>query len=226
MRGEKNGGLIAGVVLLLGAALLVLLPKLSLTGIARLIWKLALIAAIALAVLVVLLVALALHRPKEEREKGKATAAAQMRAREDGRQLSEGRARLTRLRLLGARIRNAALRAKCAPVFDTAERIFRELREHPEDFPRARSLFTYYLPLLETILTKYEHLERSRAPIGEMEKKVGECLGQMAPALDRLYAGLFEDDMIDLSAEMRTLSALCQRDGLLEDASQTPEGGE
>lgn len=226
MQKGKNGGLIAGVVLVLGAALLVLLPKLSLTGIARLIWKLVLIAAIALAALVVLVVVLALHRPKEERKKGKAADAAQMRAREDERQLSEGRTQLTRLRLLGARIRNAALRANCASIFDAAERIFRELREHPEDLPRARSLFTYYLPLLETILTKYEYLERSRAPIGEMEEKVGECLEQMASALDRLYAGLFEDDVIDLSAEMRTLSALCRRDGLLEDAPQTLEGGE
>lgn len=222
MRGGKNGGLIAGLVLVIGAALLVLLPKLSLTGVARLILKLALIVAIALAALVVLLIVLALHRPKEEREKEKAANAAQMRTREDARRLSEGRAQLTQLRLLGARIRNAALRAKCTPIFDTAERIFRELREHPEDFSRVRSLFAYYLPLLGTILTKYEYLERSGAPIGEMEEKVGECLEQMTLALEKLYAGLFEDDMIDLSAEMQTLSALCRRDGLLEDAPQNP----
>ena len=41
----------------------------------------------------------------------------------------------------------------------------------------------------------------------------------------RQYANLFEDDLLDMTAEMQTMTAVCRRDGLLTDGSVETDGG-
>lgn len=221
MHDKKGGGLLAGGCLILGAVLALLLSKLSLGGAARLILRIALIAVIAIVVLVVAVLIFALCSSKGEPQKEKAPTL----SKDNEALLAKGRSNLVQLRAMAARIRCAAIRSKANGICASADQILRALREDPGDIPRVRTFFNYYLPTLGTLLTKYEYLERSRAPMEEMSVKFSDCLDQIQSAMDRQYANLFEDDFLDMTAEMQTMTAVCRRDGLLTDGSVETDGG-
>ena len=218
MHDKKSGGLLAGGCLILGAVLALLLSKLSLGGVARLILRAALIAAIAVALLVIVVLVFALRSSKEERQETQKTEL----SKDNEALLAKGRSNLAQLRAMSARIRSAAIRGKANGICASADQI---LRDDPGDIPRVRTFFNYYLPTLGTLLTKYEYLERSRAPLEEMNVKFSDCLDQIQSAMDRQYANLFEDDLLDMTAEMQTMTAVCRRDGLLTDGSVETDGG-
>lgn len=219
MHDQKSGGRIAAALLGAAAVLALLLSRLSVSGVVRLLLKLALIVLIALAVLVGVMLFFALHKSKD----ASAPKAPEL-SKENEALLTQGRANLAQLRSMAARIRNSEIRGKCAPICASIDKILKALREQPEDIPRVRSFFNYYLPTLGTILTKYEYLERSHAPLDEMTVKVSGCLDQIAAAMEKQYANLFEDDILDMTAEMQTLTAVCRKDGLLTDGAQTDSG--
>ena len=216
-----HGLLLAGGCLILGAVLALLLSKLSLGGVARLILRAALIAAIAVALLVIVVLVFALRSSKEERQETQKTEL----SKDNEALLAKGRSNLAQLRAMSARIRSAAIRGKANGICASADQILRALRDDPGDIPRVRTFFNYYLPTLGTLLTKYEYLERSRAPLEEMNVKFSDCLDQIQSAMDRQYANLFEDDLLDMTAEMQTMTAVCRRDGLLTDGSVETDGG-
>ena len=205
----------------LAAVLALLLSKLSLGGVARLILRAALIAAIAVALLVIVVLVFALRSSKEERQETQKTEL----SKDNEALLAKGRSNLAQLRAMSARIRSAAIRGKANGICASADQILRALRDDPGDIPRVRTFFNYYLPTLGTLLTKYEYLERSRAPLEEMTVKFSDCLDQIQSAMDRQYANLFEDDLLDMTAEMQTMTAVCRRDGLLTDGSVETDGG-
>ena len=54
-------------------------------------------------------------------------------------------------------------------------------------------------------------------PMGDMADNALSCLGDIKKAMERQYANLFEDDILDLSVEMEALSIAVRRDGLIPD---------
>ena len=60
-------------------------------------------------------------------------------------------------------------------------------------------------------------MENSGIPSGETAESVISCLTDIKSAMEKQYENLFEDDKLDLSVEMEVLTAVCKRDGLLED---------
>ena len=98
-----------------------------------------------------------------------------------------------------------------------ADKILRALKEQPKDIPSARQFLNYYLPTLGSILLKYVQVEESGMPTAELTENIITCLGDIKIAMEKQYANLFEDDMLDLSVEMEALTLACKRDGLLDD---------
>ena len=80
---------------------------------------------------------------------------------------------------------------------------------------QVRQFLNYYLPTLASILSKYAHLEESGVPAEEEARRTQEFLQDIGGAMDKLYAGLFDDDKLDLAVEMETLTLACKRDGLI-----------
>lgn len=219
MRGGKNYAGLLLPLLLIALGFGLLLSRSAFGAAARVIVKVTLFALLALAALVAVIVIFALTgAKKKDGEKAPSAAAAQTEPRraENEKLLAQGRSELAGYRARSARIRNAQVRDACAPVFAAAERLLQALREQPEEIPGGRSFFNYYLPTLGTILKKYEYLERSRALHDGMEVQVCDCLAQIRTAEERLYESLFEDEVIDLTAEMQTLTAVGRKDGLLD----------
>lgn len=131
--------------------------------------------------------------------------------------LSKGRANLMELRRLGMRIKNPEVRGLGEEICRIIDRILRTLKDQPEDITRVRRFFNYYLPTLGNILLKYVRVEESGISAPEMTESTVACLRDIRTAMEKQYQNLFEDDILDLSVEMETLTRICRRDGLLSD---------
>lgn len=78
-----------------------------------------------------------------------------------------------------------------------------------------RQFFNYYLPTLGNILLKYLRLEEAGMATEQTTVKVMSCLAEIKVAMERQYAAIFENDLLDLTVEMESLTQAVKRDGLL-----------
>lgn len=140
--------------------------------------------------------------------------------------LSKGHSCLAELRRLGMRVKNMEIRSLNTRICALADKILKTLKEKPDSIPSVRQFLNYYLPALGGILTKYVRVEEGGVPSGDMVQNVVTHLGEIKTAMEKQYANLFEDDMLDLSVEIETLTLACKRDGLLSDDDFKPQDGD
>ena len=143
---------------------------------------------------------------------------AEQKAAEADKRLQDGRVEVVAIRICTSRIRNLEIRQLGTQICDRFSAILNTLKQQPEDMGKAGMFFGYYLPTVEKILRKYEQLERSGTATEELLEAVIQSLTDVKAALEKLYRKLFEDDVLDLSVEMETLTQMCKRQGLLSDA--------
>jgi hypothetical protein len=121
------------------------------------------------------------------------------------------------------KIKHPEIRKVSESICSIIDKILRTLKEQPGDVPRVGRFFYYYLPTLQSILTKYTRLESTDIPAEDTAEKTLSCLKDMESAMEKQYLNLFEDDKLDLSVEMAVMTQICKRDGLLADDYQIPE---
>lgn len=132
-------------------------------------------------------------------------------------QLQAGKSGLVTLRMRCARIRDTAIRDHGSRICERISVILSTLKEQPGDLNKAGMLFSYYIPTVDKILKKIEQLERGGILTDELRETTCHCLDDVNSAMEKLYRKLFEDDILDLSVEMSTLTQMCKRQGLLSD---------
>lgn len=206
--GEKSSGVL-GILGLAGVVVLFFFLRRVFPSLATALLVVGGIIAALIAILVAAVIFLALRKPK-----GKDAAPG---AEDAGAVLARGRSHLMELRTLGMRVKNPQIRKLNEEICGTADKILRTLKEQPEDIPRVRRFFNYYLPTLGSILRKYVYLEQSGIPAADTTAKTVSCLGDIKTAMEKQYTNLFENDILDLSVEMEVLTQICKRDGLLAD---------
>ncbi len=129
--------------------------------------------------------------------------------------LSKGRSHLMELRNLLRRIRNLNVKKRGEDICFEIDKILGALQQQPEDIPMVRQFFNYYLPTLGNILLKYLRLEEAGMATEQTTVRVMACLGEIKTAMEKQYAAIFENDLLDLTVEMESLTQACKRDGLL-----------
>lgn len=140
--------------------------------------------------------------------------------------LTKGRTNLTELRRMGIRIKNLKVRKLNEEICVIIDKILRALKEQPEDIPRVRQFLNYYLPPLGEILLKYVRVEESGVPAESVTQNTIAWLGDIKTAMEKQYANLFDDDILDLTVEMETLTLACKRDGLLTGEGTSLQDGD
>ncbi len=129
--------------------------------------------------------------------------------------LNKGRDHLTELRRLIYRVQNLNVKKRGEDICTESEKILLALQQQPEDIPMVRQFFNYYLPTLGNILLKYLRLEEAGMATEQTTVKVMSCLGEIKTAMEKQHAAIFENDLLDLTVEMESLTQACKRDGLL-----------
>ncbi|MDD6643791.1 MAG: 5-bromo-4-chloroindolyl phosphate hydrolysis family protein [Faecousia sp.] len=208
MKNRKTSGF-SGILFLIGAVAFFLFLRHFFPALSTVFLVIAGIALLLVILLVVLVIVFSRQKP-EEKERTKASA-------DVNAILVKGRSNLMELRRLEMRVKDRRVRTLSEEICRSIDRILRTLKEQPEDIPAVRQFFNYYLPTLGSILLKYVRLEESGVPTAEITENTVSCLNDIRTAMEKQYANLFEDDMLDLSVEMEALTTACKRDGLLDD---------
>lgn len=106
---------------------------------------------------------------------------------------------------------------KIEQINSTVDRIREALIASPDDVGSVRRFINYYLPTTVKLAEKYEVTSSSGAS-GENAKKtlsdIDGILDQIKLSFDRQYDALFEDDVIDVSSDIKVLETMLERDDL------------
>lgn len=207
---------LGGLLGLIGVVVLFLITKRFFPSLSTVLLVIGGIALACIAALVVLVVFFAFRKPQKP--------AAEKDAEDAVSVLAKGRSHLLELRQPALRVRDQEIRTSSERVCQVIQKILDTLKEQPEDIPKARQLFSYYLPTLGGILRRFLRLEQSGVPAVDTTDKVNSCLNSIQAAMEKLYASLFDNDQLDLTVEMEVLKQMCRQNGLLaENAVQTQD---
>ncbi|MGI6005196.1 MAG: 5-bromo-4-chloroindolyl phosphate hydrolysis family protein [Christensenellales bacterium] len=105
------------------------------------------------------------------------------------------------------------------------KKITDHIREHPDKAPRVRRFMTYYLPMLMGLLDAYAQAEQQEvdsANISAIKRRVESSLENIITAFSRQLDALFEDRVIDISADIQVLENMFAREGFIVAASEQP----
>ena len=206
---KQDSGLM-GIFGLIGGITLLLVARRYVPDLANLILLLIGVCGVLLIILVSVVLYFALKKPMKTEE--------QKASDEINDIIKRGRNNLMGLRRMSMEIKHARARTLSTEICGSIERIFRTLKEKPDQISSLRPFFNYYLPTLEKILIKYKEIESSGVPTEEITQSTITCLEDIKMAMEKQYNNLFENDILDLTVEMEVLTQICKRDGLLTDA--------
>lgn len=164
----------------------------------------------ALLILVAVILIISLKGSNEEAKKKNETNLSP----EDAAVLSDARRELTGLRVLNARITEPEVRMASNEICQTIEKILNALKENPDRISSAQMFLQYYLPTQKNILTKYHQIAASGMEHADLKEKVMNHLADIKTATEKQLSNVYEDDMMDISAEMELMNVSIKEDGL------------
>lgn len=91
-------------------------------------------------------------------------------------------------------------------------------QQHPESKEKLDKLYEYYLPILINILKQYQALQDvpNTDKFVQTKQKLEKSIILINEAMKTLTMTLYEDDVINLSADISTLEAILKKDGLVD----------
>lgn len=106
---------------------------------------------------------------------------------------------------------------KLGQIIGSVNRIREALIASPDDVGSVRRFINYYLPTTVKLAEKYEVTSSSGAS-GENAKKtlsdIDGIFDQIKLSFDRQHDALFEDDVIDVTSDIKVLETMLERDDL------------
>ena len=130
---------------------------------------------------------------------------------EDAAVYQAARKDLTELRVLNARLKESDIRVASNEICTVMEKILTALKEDPSRISSAQM----FLPTQKNILTKYHQIAASGVNHDELKEKVMNHLADIKTATDKQLLNVYEDDIMDISAEMELMSTSIKQDGLM-----------
>ena len=110
--------------------------------------------------------------------------------------------------------------AKIDRIEDLTRKIFAILDQRPEKEAQLYNFMNYYLPTTLKALESYARLEAQgieTAAIREAKQKINSALDELAEGYEKQLDKLFEDDVVDITADIDVMRKMLQKDGLQED---------
>jgi len=206
---QNRSSAMGGILGLAGCAVLYFLLRRLFPALSTVLLWIFGIAAVLIVLLVAAVVFFAFHKPKKTPE--------QERAEAQKAVLKNARASLMELRTASMRVKNRQIQSSVEQFCGSLDQILKELNAHPEDLPTARSFLNHSLPMVNGILRKYIRLEQSGVPNETVTAQTVTCLQNLEIAAQKQYQNLFDNDVVDITADMEVLAQLCRKNGLLED---------
>ena len=105
-------------------------------------------------------------------------------------------------------------------IEELTAKIFGLLEERPEKAGELKSFMNYYLPKTLKILENYAKLEEQDVDgdnIRETKQKIEAMMDKIVDGYEAQLDKLFADDALDISAELKVMESMLEKDGLTAD---------
>lgn len=129
-------------------------------------------------------------------------------------------ATLKHIRSVNDAIANPELSQKIERIEELTAKIFQLLEERPEKAGQLRSFMNYYLPQTLKILENYSKLEAQGIEgenIAEAKQKIEAMMDKVVDGYETQLDKLFADDVLDISADLKVMESMLEKDGLTVD---------
>ncbi|MDR0862628.1 MAG: 5-bromo-4-chloroindolyl phosphate hydrolysis family protein [Oscillospiraceae bacterium] len=137
--------------------------------------------------------------------------------------LRDGEAAVAEIRRLKTSLQNAEMRVKLDALAEITDKIFKDVIDDPTDYRQIRRFADLYLPETMKLLNAYERLGRGGAIDADAQSNVQSTLRRIEGALDTIlasyrkqYDALFQNQAIDIEADIRVLETMLKKEGLSE----------
>ena len=100
------------------------------------------------------------------------------------------------------------------------QRIFDEVRIHPEVEPDLQKMMDYYLPTTSKLLDAYRELDKQPVAgdnIRSTKAEIEQTVDTLNIAFEKLLDSLFVDRAWDISSDISVLNTMLAQEGLKED---------
>ena len=117
-------------------------------------------------------------------------------------------------------IADVEVSAKIDRIEDLTRKIFAILDERPEKEAQLYNFMNYYLPTTLKALESYARLEAQgieTVAIKEAKQKINQALDELADGYEKQLDRLFEDDVVDITADIDVMRKMLHKDGLQAD---------
>ena len=97
------------------------------------------------------------------------------------------------------------------------QKIFDYVRQHPENLRQIRQFLNYYLPTTIKLLEQYVVLQNQGMRVGNIDEgmtKIENMLEKVIAAFQQQLDSLFENDVVDITAEIRVMEKTMASEGL------------
>lgn len=134
--------------------------------------------------------------------------------------LSDGRVALAELRRLDDSIADEKISADIVRLETVSNRIFEQVRAHPEKLPQIRKFMNYYLPTTLKLLNAYDKASAQGVDgenINATKGRVAGIMDSIVGAFEKQLDGLFGDQALDISTDITVLENMMAREGFSDD---------
>lgn len=125
-----------------------------------------------------------------------------------------------------AAFRNLPIADELAEMEKSMKNILDDLRLHPEDLPQMYKFLSHYMPTTIKLLKTYlEVVNLQGDNISNITTETEGMLHTMTVALDKQLNKLYENDAMDIRAEVTVLNQMLKQEGLSDQPTPTPKMG-
>ena len=128
---------------------------------------------------------------------------------------------LNELRRVNDAIPDEEMSDKISRLEAVSAKIFEQAKSDPDKLPRMRKFLDYYLPTSLKLLNTYAELDAQGVEgenISESRRRIEQTMDTLVHAFETQLDQLFQDDALDVSADIDVMENMLRADGLTGDA--------
>lgn len=126
---------------------------------------------------------------------------------------------LERLEAIRRCITSPAIEKKVSELQELTRKIYEDVRKDPSDLRPARRFLDYYQPTTETLLSRYVELQSNDIGSENMtsaKMRIEEILDGILTAYRKELNSLYENDLVDITADIQVMKQKMAAEGLTE----------
>lgn len=131
--------------------------------------------------------------------------------------LAEARTARLEMEKLSASIGDSVIAQKIAALIDLSDRIAADVLDDPTDIKQIKKFQSYFLPSTIALLHAYDRMSDTAGDNAlRTKERIAQMLDTEIGAFQKQLDSLYDNDLLDIDADIRVMQMLLEREGLLE----------